>query len=200
MRLPRHLARLQTAPLDFAAWAVLCALALIALLTFDDYGLGWDDYAHSQYGEMLYSYYASGFTDTRAFHFINLNYYGGGFDIAATVLGKLLPFSMFDTRRLLGAAVGILGMLVVWRTGRRLGGPAEGLAALLLIATNPAYYGHMFINAKDTPFVAAMIFLVFALVRAFDEYPKPRVPTILIIALALGLTIGTRIIGGIEVA
>ncbi len=82
-----------------------------------DYGLGWDDYAHSQYGEMLYSYYASGFTDTRAFHFINLYYYGGGFDIAATMLGKVLPFSLFDTRRLVGAAVGILGMVVVWRTG-----------------------------------------------------------------------------------
>lgn len=200
MRLQNHFARLRSAPSDLVAYAVLCALVVVALLTFQDYGLGWDDYAHSQYGEMLYSYYASGFNDIRAFSFVNLYYYGGGFDIAATVLGKLLPLNLFDTRRLLGAIVGILGMIVVWRTGRRLGGPIAGAVALVLIATDPTYYGHMFINAKDTPFAVAMIFLVFTLVRAFDEYPKPRASTILLFALALGLTIGTRIIGGIAAA
>jgi dolichyl-phosphate-mannose--protein O-mannosyl transferase len=81
-----------------------------------------------------------------------------------------------------------------------LGGPIAGLVALLLIATDPTYYGHMFINAKDVPFAAAMIFLIFSLVRAFDEYPRPRASTILIFSLALGLTIGTRIIGGVAVA
>ena len=100
------------------ACAVLLALALVALFTFKDYGLGWDDYAHSQYGEMLYSYYASGFTDQRAFSFVNLYYYGGGFDIFATVLGKILPFSLFESRRLAGAIVGILGMIVGYATMR----------------------------------------------------------------------------------
>jgi hypothetical protein len=204
MRLFRRFARLDAAPLDIAACAVLCAVSVIALSTFRDYGLGWDDYAHSQYGEMLYSYYLSGFSDLRAFHFINLYYYGGGFDIAATLLGKILPLNLFDARRLMGAIVGILGMVVVWRTARRLGGaesgPLAGLAALLLIATAAPYYGHMFVNAKDTPFAVAMIFLIYALVRAFDEYPKPRISTILIFALALGLTIGTRVIGLIAVA
>lgn len=200
MRLFRLPARLDAAPLDIAAYAVLCALVLIALFTFKDYGLGWDDFAHSQYGEMLYSYYVSGFSDLRAFNFVNLHYYGGGFDITATLLGKILPLNMFDTRRLLGAIVGILGMAVVWRTARRLGGPGAGLAALLLIATAAPYYGHMFVNAKDTPFAVSMIFLVYALVRAFDEYPKPRASTILVFALALGLTVGTRIIGLIAVA
>ena len=200
MRTFSRFARLDAAPLDVAAYAVLCALVLIALFTFKDYGLGWDDFAHSQYGEMLYSYYVSGFSDLRAFNFVNLHYYGGGFDIVATLLGKVLPLNMFDTRRLLGAIVGILGMAVVWRTARRLGGPGAGLAALLLIATAAPYYGHMFVNAKDTPFAVSMIFLIYALVRAFDEYPKPRIPTILIFALALGLTVGTRIIGLIAVA
>jgi len=200
MPMPASLARFRSAPADLVAYAALLALALVALFTFKDYGLGWDDYAHSQYGEMLYSYYASGFTDQRAFSFVNLYYYGGGFDIFATVLGKLLPFSLFESRRLAGAIVGILGMIVIWRTGRRLGGPIAGLAALLLIATDPTYYGHMFINAKDVPFAAAMIFLIFTMVRAFDEYPRPRASTIFLFALALGLTIGTRIIGGIAVA
>src|SRR3954451_15216020 len=42
---------------DHAAWAVLGALAALAALTFRSYGLGWDDYAHSQYGDLLLSLY-----------------------------------------------------------------------------------------------------------------------------------------------
>jgi 4-amino-4-deoxy-L-arabinose transferase-like glycosyltransferase len=197
MRIPATLARIRFAPADIVAIAVLTALVVVAFFTFDDYGLGWDDYTHRQYGEMLYAYYASGFTDVRAFSFVNLFYYGGGFDLAATILGKLLPFDIFDTRRLLGAIVGIAGLVIVWRTARRVGGPAAGIAALVLLATTPLYYGHMFINAKDTPFAVAMVFLLYAFIRAFDEYPKPRPSTIVLFGLALGCTIGTRVIGGI---
>ena len=55
---------------DRLAWAVLAALALGALLTFRDYGLGWDDFTHAQYGDLLLSLYASGFQDTRALSFV----------------------------------------------------------------------------------------------------------------------------------
>jgi Dolichyl-phosphate-mannose-protein mannosyltransferase len=193
-------ARSRFAPADLAALAILAALVIVACFTFDDYGLGWDDYTHSQYGEMLYSYYASGFKDLRAFSFVNLFYYGGGFDLAAHTLGKILPFDIFDTRRLLGALIGIAGLAVVWRTGRRLGGPIAGIAALALLATTPLYYGHMYINAKDAPFAVAMAFLLLTFVRAFDEYPRPRPSTLLLFGLALGLTVGTRVIGGIALA
>ena len=194
------LARSRFAPSDILALAILVTLLIVAFFTFDDYGLGWDDYTHSQYGEMLFSYYASGFKDLRAFSFVNLFYYGGGFDLAAHTLGKILPFDMFDTRRLLGALVGIAGLAIVWRTGRRMGGPIAGVAALALLATTPLYYGHMFINAKDAPFAVAMVFLLYTFVRAFDEYPRPRTSTIFLFGLALGLTIGTRVIGGIALA
>ena len=133
--------------------AVACwRFALVAAITFRDYGLGWDDYTHSQYGELLLKLYGSGFADTRALSFVNLYKYGGGFDMAAALAAKVLPFGLFETRRLVGAAVGIVGLFVTWRIGRRLGGPLAGLVALVLLATCPLYYGHMFMNAKDAPF------------------------------------------------
>ena len=92
---------------DRLALGALALVAVIAALTFRDYGLGWDDYTHSQYGELLLAFYASGFKDTRALSFVNLYLYGGGFDMAAALLAKILPFGLFETRRLLGAAVGI---------------------------------------------------------------------------------------------
>ena len=102
---------------------ILAAVAVVAAMTFRDYGLGWDDYTHSQYGDLLLKLYGSGFADTRALSFVNLYKYGGGFDMAAALAAKVLPFGLFETRRLIGAAVGILGLFVTWRLGRRIGGP-----------------------------------------------------------------------------
>ena len=93
--------------LDALAIGVLALIAAIALATFRDYGLGWDDYTHSQYGELLVSLYTSGFTDKRALSFVNLYMYGGGFDMIATLAAKVLPFGLFETRRLVGAVVGL---------------------------------------------------------------------------------------------
>ena len=181
---------------DAAAWILLAVLGVISYLTFADYGLGWDDYTHSQYGQLLLDYYASGFSDRRALSFVNLYMYGGGFDMLAALTAKILPYDLFETRRFVGAAVGILGMVIVWRLARRLGGPVAGLVALALLATTPMFYGHMFINAKDAPFAVAMILLLFGLVRALEEYPRPGAPTIVIFGLGLGLALGTRIMGG----
>jgi hypothetical protein len=185
--------------LDRLAIGILALVALIAALTFRDYGLGWDDYTHSQYADLLLAFYGSGFRDRRALEFVNLYLYGGGFDMAAALLAKVLPFDLFETRRLAGAAVGILGLAVTWRIARRTGGPLAGLIALLLLATCPLWYGHMFINPKDAPFAVAMTVLLLGLVRAFEEYPKPSWPTVAIVALGFGLSIGSRIMGGFGV-
>jgi len=179
-----------------AAIAALAAIAVIVAFTFGDYGLGWDDYTHAQYGELLLNLYASGFTDTRALSFVNLYMYGGGFDMAAGLLAKILPHDLFETRRLLGAIVGIIGLAVTWRLARHVGGKLAGLIALLLLACNPIFYGHMFINAKDAPFAVAMVILLFGLIRIIEEYPRPHIAIVGLFGLGLGLSLGTRIMGG----
>ncbi len=181
---------------DRLALAVLAIAALVALVTFRDFGLGWDDYTHAEYGDLLLSFYGSGFVDRRALSWVNLYEYGGGFDMAAALLAKLLPFSVFETRRLTGAIVGLIGLAIVWRTGRRVGGPLAGLIALVLLATCPLFVGHAFINAKDAPFAVAMALLLFALVRAFEDYPRPGAAIVALVGLGAGVAIGTRILGG----
>src|SRR5579864_2022038 len=126
---------------DDLALLVLAAVALIAGLTFRDYGLGWDDYTHAEYADLLLRMYGSGFKDTHALSFANLYMYGGGFDMAAALLHKILPFDLFETRRLLGAIVGVLGIAVTWRLARRLAGPLAGVVALIILALCPTYYG-----------------------------------------------------------
>src|SRR6266567_2228442 len=162
---------------DDLAIFVLAAVGLLASLTFRDYGLGWDDYTHAEYADLLLRMYGSGFKDTGALSFANLYMYGGGFDMAAALLHKIIPLELFETRRLLGATVGVIGLAVTWRLGRRVGGPLAGLAALLLLALCPTYYGHMFMNPKDAPFAVAMV--------------------ILIVGLGAGLSVGSRVLGGL---
>src|SRR5689334_15393512 len=182
---------------DDLALFVLGIVAIVAGLTFRDYGLGWDDYTHAEYADLLLRMFRSGFKDTAALSFANLFMYGGGFDMAAALLHKVIPLGLVETRRLLGAIVGIIGLAVTGRLGRRVGGPLAGLTALLLLALCPIFYGHMFMNPKDAPFAVAMIVLMTGLVRLAEEYPQPSPRTILIIGLGAGLSIGSRVLGGL---
>ena len=180
---------------DRLAVAALTVSAIVALFTFRDYGLGWDDYTHAEYGDLLVAFFASGFRDQRALSWVNLYMYGGGFDLIAALAAKVLPFTLFETRRLAGALVGIVGLLVVWRTGRRIGGPRAGLFALILLAACPLYVGHVFMNAKDGPFAVAMAILLLGLVRTFEQYPQPSVATRVLTGIGFGLAIGSRVMG-----
>src|SRR6201993_1085563 len=161
---------------DDLAFFVLALVGLIAGLTFRDYGLGWDDYTHAEYADLLLRMYDSGFKDTGALSFANLYMYGGGFDMAAALLHKVIPLELFETRRLLGAIVGVIGIAVSWRVARRISGPLAGLATLLLLALCPIFYGHMFMNPKNAPFAVAMVILMMGLVRLPGEnlQPPPR--------------------------
>src|SRR6201996_5686501 len=182
---------------DDLAMLVLAAVAVIAGLTFRDYGLDWDDYTHAEYADLLLRMFGSGFKDTAALSFANLYMYGGGFDMVAALLHKIIPLELFETRRLVGAIVGVIGLAVTWRLGRRIGGPLAGLAALLLLALCPIFYGHMFMNPKDAPFAVAMIVLMMGLVRLAEEYPNPSPRTVLIVGLGAGLSLGSRVLGGL---
>ena len=166
-------------------------------MTFRDYGLGWDDYTHSQYGELLLKLYGSGFADQRALSFVNLYKYGGGFEWRPP-LPPRSPRSIFSRRA--GSSVpssASSGLIATWRIGRHLWRPGRRTDALILLATCPLYYGHMFINAKDAPFAAAMAVLLLGMVRAFEEYPRPNSRTVALTGVGLGLVFGSRILAGI---
>jgi hypothetical protein len=184
---------------DGAAVGVLAIVTVLVVLTFKDYGLGWDDYTHAEYGGLLVHLFTSGLTDRRAFSFVNLYAYGGGFDLLSAWASKHLPFDLWETRRLCGGLVGVVGLAATWRAGRYLGGPLAGLIAVALLATCPIYYGHMFMNPKDSPFAVAMAIALLGALRTFDEYPRPSPVTITMLGIGFGLAIGTRILGGFAV-
>ena len=184
------------ATLDRVAVGLLVLAACLVFATFTRYGVTWDEPGLRAYGRLLVDWYASAFGDARAFEFANLRYYGGGFDIVATLLEPQLPLEPYATRHLLGGLVGLLGIALTWRLARRLGGARAGLIAGLLLATMPGWWGHMFFNSKDVPFAVGMLAALLAWVRCLDQWPRPALGSTLLLGLAVGLTLGVRV-GGV---
>lgn len=182
-----------------AALAGLLLLLLLVLTTFRDYGVSWDERVQNEYGQQILAYYESGFVDRTAVtpddeaDDGNLPYYGGSFDLALALINRFSPFDTYQTRHLFGGLVGLIGLFAAMRLGERLRGPRAGFLAAGLLATIPAYYGHMFINPKDLPFAAAMAVLLVAICAVLEEWPRPRWPTVVTFGIAAGIALGTRV-------
>ncbi len=179
-----------------AAQIALGFLAVVVLLTFQHYGISWDEEIQSQYGQSVFDYYASGFLDHRYNQLFNLYIYGGMFDGLAALVDAWSPMDIYDTRHLLNALCGLFGLWGTWRVGRLLGGGQVGLIAMLLLALTPMYYGHMFNNPKDIPFAACVIWSIYYMTKSLRLFPHISLRLILKLSLFIGLTLGIRV-GGV---
>jgi hypothetical protein len=192
-RLSSRLARADAC--DVLALAAFTLLAVLVLLTFDDYAISNDEMVQHRYGEFILGYYTSGFTDQALFHFENLYLYGGLFDVISILLDRLSPFDLFTIRHFLCGLTGIGGIIATWAVARLLAGPRAGLLALAALAVCGPWYGTMFNHTKDIPFAAAMMGATFFLLRGARDLPRPRQRDLLMFGLLLGCALGLRATG-----
>nr|WP_281502851.1 glycosyltransferase family 39 protein [Ancylobacter crimeensis] len=180
-----------------ASLGLFAALTAFVLLTFRDYGISNDEPVQHTYGQLLLTWYASGFTDDRAFHYINLYLYGGLFDMIAAGLEHVVPLPVYEWRHLLSAMFGLFGFVGVWKLARLLGSEKAGILAVALLAVTGMYGGAMFTHTKDVPFAAFMVWSLYcitALVVRLPEQPRWRV--VVGLGLAVGCAFGQRV-GGV---
>jgi len=177
---------------DIAAWLLIAALLIAALLTFRDYAISNDEEVQHRYGELILSYYASGMTDRTVFAYKNLYLYGGLFDVVAILLSRVLPVDVFVVRHVLCLLIGIGGIAAVWATARLIAGPRAGLLAAAAIAVCGPWFGSMFNHTKDIPFAAAMMGAVYFLLRTTRDLPRPRLLHLLLFGMLLGAALGLR--------
>ena len=188
---PRHDGRL-------CRWAFL-GLILVAVGTvcalFRDFGITWDEPNQNQYGKYVLRYYETFFRDKAALTYIDAFLYGGLFDSIAAFFVRVSPFGEFETRHLLNALVGVVGIIGTWKLAHLLAGCRAALLAAVLLFLEPSYFGHMFNNPKDIPFAVGYIWSLYYLLASFNHFP--RVPNSLILraGLAIGLTLGVRVGG-----
>lgn len=188
---------LSTSATRVVSLAVFAALIVWVLVAFRDYGISNDEPVQHTYGQLLWSWYRSGFTDEGAFHYINLYLYGGLFDLIAAGLDHHVPLETFELRHLLSASFGLLGIFGAWNLARLVAGEKAGIVAALLLAFTGMYGGAMFTHTKDVPFAAAMVWSLYfttLIARRMPEVASWR--TVIGLGIAVGCAMGLRV-GGV---
>lgn len=181
---------------DVASAVVGSVMLMLIALTFQDYGITWDETWHLSYGRHIIHWFASGFVDDSALYYRADYLYGGAFDGLGYLARQISPLGTYETIHLFGALVGCVGLLGAWKLGRLLGGPAAGFLTLVLLILTPVWYGHMFNNPKDLPFAVGYIWALYYLVRILIVFPSVPTREWLKTSVALGIAMSVRI-GGI---
>jgi hypothetical protein len=180
---------------DRLSFGLITLSAVLALLTFRDYGVTWDEDVHNWYGNFVLDYYASFFTDRNALHWRDLYNYGAIFDTTAAVLNRVSPIGTYETRHLLNALVGVLGLAGCCKLGHAVGGARVGLFAAFFLLMTPNYYGQMFNNPKDIPFAVGVVWAMYYMVRMVPVLPRPPLRLLVKLGVAIGMTMGVRVGG-----
>lgn len=182
-------------PYDLASVVLLAVLVGLVIATFRDYAITNDEWIQHRYGELILAYYKSGFTDRAVFELDNLYLYGGLFDSAAILLGRLVPMDIYDLRHLLCGLIGVGGLAAAMATARMVAGARAGWLAGLALAVCGSWYGTMFHHSKDIPLAAAMAGALYFLMRAARDLPNPKPRHIVGFGLTTGAALGAKVLG-----
>jgi tetratricopeptide (TPR) repeat protein len=175
---------------------VLVVYTSIIFLTFQEYGITNDEVLHVEHGEALIDWFTSLGQDDRVLRLVGTVHYGGLFDTVGQLAAMGSPLDPYETKHLLTALVGMLGIIAAYRIGTLLGGTTAGLLAAILLILTPRYYGHAFNNPKDVPFAVFYLWSIYYLVRGIEELPHLSRSLIIKTGIAIGLTLAIRV-GGI---
>jgi hypothetical protein len=85
-------------PWRLAGYGLLLGVAVLAALTFRDYGNGFDAQVQDVCGKDIIHWFESGGADSTALRFRDLYFYGGWFDTLAALIAAISPFAHWATR------------------------------------------------------------------------------------------------------
>jgi hypothetical protein len=181
---------------DPALERLLLVLALLSLfvmagLSFQ-FGITIDEEPLQHYSELVWNFYRSGFADRSALHYRDFYLYGDLFEILCAAARRVLPFFVYDTRHLVNAVVGWIGIFYAARLATRLRNIRAGLLAFSLLILSPAYFAHCMNNPKDLPFATAYIMALYYLSGIAHRYPFLSLSLACKIAISIGLAINVR--------
>ena len=174
-------------------YILFIAFVICIVSTFLDYGITYDEDFQTSYGEKIIRWYSSFFQDQGALTYGNEINYGGFFVVIGQLVAKISPMGVYETRHLLNAFFGLLGVIGAYKLGKYLGGPLAGFLSALFLILTPSYYGHSFNNSKDIPMATLSIFSLYYLIRSIHYLPHPPRGLLVKLGVVLGLTLAVRV-------
>jgi hypothetical protein len=160
----------------------------VALATLGQYGVTWDEPVQSRYGELALHYFATGGQDHSVDTFLNLRWYGALFEMAPAAVYQFAPQYKYGIRHLFIVLSAFAALIGVGVYAGLLG--VEPIAAQLLLALLPHFYGHSFNNSKDVPFACAIVWTMVAMARLVERPTRWRM---VLAGLALGCALSVRV-------
>jgi len=157
---------------------VLVLSLLAGVFTLTDYGESWDDLSLQKYARRSLAAYS-----TWAQHGVleisaeTLGNYGPAYVMAVALavrpLSILFPINPSDLRHFFYLLTYLAGMAAFYALGLRWLTRRAALGATLLFMTQPVFWGHAFMNPKDTPFLAFFLLSIWAGFKMVDEVQPP---------------------------
>jgi len=188
---------------------ILALSLLLGGLTLTHYGESWDDYSLQKYADYSLRTYNTWRTQgIMPITSNDLGNYGPSYMMAVTLgsrlLNNLFPLNPSDSRHIIYFITHLFGIWAFYELGKRWLTSTAAIYATLLFATQPLFWGHSFINPKDTPFLAFFLLSLlfgFRMVDSLDGIAQPaqtprwlRILTTLGVVSVFGLFASTHLI------
>src|SRR3954447_22856135 len=103
----RRTARMRAA---LAGGCLMLVGLFVVVLTAADYGVAWDDYVQTRYGNLVLNYFLSGGIDRSCNDFLDLKFYAPTFEVAAAAADRIVPARTIELRHILCGIVALLAV------------------------------------------------------------------------------------------
>ncbi|WP_276132136.1 ArnT family glycosyltransferase [Polluticoccus soli] len=175
---------------------LLFAIAfIVGLISYQDYGMSWDETAQREIGNVNYNYIIHG--DRASLdNYFNKDY-GPAFEVVLIGIEKTLGIQKYRDvylmRHLACHILFLIGCLsayiLVFRTYKNV---LLASISFLIILLFPRFYAHSYFNSKDVVFLSFFFITLLAIYRAFET---KRIKWYIIAGLLCGYTTCIRILG-----
>ena len=172
---------------------------IIGIFTLRDYGESWDEASKRAYADYaLHAYqYLTHPRDLPLFG-SELNYYGPAYFMLAALSSRLIQlllpaWTVVDAWHFVYFLTFLAGVWILYLLSKRFMGDWAAFGAALLYLTQPLFWGHSFINPKDTPFTTFFMLSLYLGLKMVEAEKRQYLWAILA-GFVLGFSTSLRIL------
>ncbi|MBA2286330.1 MAG: glycosyltransferase family 39 protein [Ktedonobacteraceae bacterium] len=193
---PKRAFLAKTLPLLLLAMLILSAVTAV-FSQAATYGITNDEALQDQYGRYALKWYESLGRDRSIFHFpknMHMLQHGVIFEVVVAA-GENMTGNQWGTRAIMCGLAGVAGVIAIALCGLELSGWWLAFVAALCLWLFPRFYGSIYNNSKDMPFLSASLFVLWALILLQKQWAEPEkfLRNTILLGFLIGLAASIRV-------